>query len=118
VVGHFVGCWRGERGIRDAFFASVIVFAVINVPLVLLRQSAINAGSSHEVQSAVSMLELIGRVFVAVWFTVSMWRSARRDFLRGQRFWPIAVGLIVAMVATVYLSAFVVGLMDSLMRSR
>jgi hypothetical protein len=118
VLWHFVSCWRGECGIRDAFLASVIVFAGINGPLVLLRQYAIDAGWPHEIQAAVSMLRVIGGIFVAIWVIVSMWRSARRDFLRGQRFWPIVTALIVAMVATTYVSAFVIGLMDSLMRSR
>jgi hypothetical protein len=118
VLGHFINCWRGESEIGDAFLASVIIFSAVNIPLGLLRQHASSAGWSQTQQSAIVVLGLIGSAFVVTWFTVSMWRAARRKFLLGQRFWPIVASLAAALVAGGYVTAFVVGFIDGNMRVR
>lgn len=99
VPGHFANSWRGRNGIGETFLASVIVFSVVNIPLSFLTQYAKDARWPQPAQSALLWLGFAGATFTVVWFTVSMWRSARRDFLLGKRFWPIVASLAAASLA-------------------
>jgi hypothetical protein len=118
VFGHFINCWRGETGIGDAFLASVIVFSAVNIPLTFLRQHASSAGWSQTQQSAILMLGMMGSAFAVTWFTVSMWRAARRSFLLGQQFWPIVASLAAALAAGGYVAGFIMGYIDGIMGFR
>ena len=46
-------------------------------------------------------------VFILTWYTVSVWRSARRSFLLGNRFWPIVASLAAIAVPAAYAAMFV-----------
>jgi hypothetical protein len=116
VPGHFANCWRGKNGIGETFLASVIVFAAINIPLGFLTQYARDASWPQTAQSAILWLGVIGAILTVTWFAVSMWRSARRDFLLGKRFWPIVASLIAVLAATAFMTRLVVGFIDGLMR--
>jgi hypothetical protein len=58
-------------------------------------------------QSMLLLLQAIVAPLFVVWFTVSMWRSARWNFLLGQRFWPIVASLTAAVVVAMWLANFI-----------
>lgn len=116
VAGHFMACWRGENGLKDALFASVILAAIINIPLGFLISYAKGAGWAASYQLMIGILGLAGGTFVTTWFSVSMWRSARREFILGKRFLPIVASLLAMLAAGAFATFFVVGLADALMR--
>jgi hypothetical protein len=107
ILGHFIDCWRGDARLWDAFLASVIVFAILVLPVALLREYAHSSGWPPHTQSMLLLLQATVAPLFVVWFTVSMWRSARRNFLLGQRFWPIVASLTAAVVVAMWLANFI-----------
>jgi hypothetical protein len=93
-------------------------YSAVNISLFFLQQYASSSGWSGYRQGAVSILGLIGPTFFVIWFTVSMWRAARRNFLLGQRFWPIVASLAAVFAAGAYVALFVVRYIDVFMRVR
>jgi len=112
---HFAKCWRGEETLGTTFFATVLVAVAINGPInflwVFAAQNWPRAG-----RLAISLLGLVGAIFVTTWFTVSMWRASRSSFLRGARFWPIVGSLVAAALPAIVALAFVTGFLGGLPR--
>jgi hypothetical protein len=105
---HFISCWRGERGVVDTLLASVVANGAVNITLYLLNDFAQTRGLLPEFFPVLTVLALVGISLLVTWFVVSMWRSARHDFLRGRRISPVVASLIAAGSATAFLAYIIV----------
>jgi hypothetical protein len=113
---YFTTCWRGERGLADTFWVAVIVYFAATGPISILINHARGADWPREIQSLMISLAPFLVLTAIVWVTVSIWRSARRNFVLGQRFWPIVASISAAIFATYFVVTFVNGYVTSLVR--
>lgn len=116
IIAFFAKCWRGECEISVAFLSAFVLGIVITQPLFLLWEHATAANWPGSLRWAIWSVWLLGALFVLTWYTVSMWRSSRRSFLLGKRFWPIAASLAAVLVPTAFAAVFVNSIINALMR--
>jgi hypothetical protein len=109
VWGQLRKCWRGEFELPITLVSALALAGAINLSFRYVQRYASALSWPTDIQSAIGTMAFVGSVGVVVWFAVSIWRSARRSFLLGNRFWPIVASLGTAVAVGAYVLAFLDG---------